>query len=734
LLILLVSALCASVPSARATAQQAEHGLSVERIFGSRDLLPEGLPITRWTPDGTAFTFVATNPDKGTDLYSVDARTGARTLVIDGSTLIPGGERQPIAIEGYQWSPDGSMLLLYTRSVRVWRQKTKGVYFVYHLEDGTLQPVSTRFGYQQFAKFSPDGSRVGFVRDHDLWMVDLATGKETRLTTDGSDRIINGTFDWVYEEELGLRDGWRWSPDGRRIAFWQLDQTPIKTFYLIDDIPLYPKTIPIPYPKAGEPNSFARIGVLDVSSKRIRWIDTGDNPDVYLARMEWAESSDELVIQRMNRHQNRIDVMLADATSGAARVLFSETSDTWVDVDLDMTWLDEGRRFLWSSERDGFKHLYLYRRDGTLERQLTKGPWDVQAPAGVDAQGWVYFTAAKDGPLERHLYRVPWKGGTIERLTRSAGTHRIDMAPGARFYIDRHSRAGDPPVITLNGRSGETLRTFLDNRKLRQELARMRLRTPEFFTFTTAEGVELNGWMIKPPDFDPQRSYPVLIYVYGGPGSQTVTDAWGGTRYLWHQMLARQGFIIASVDNRGTGARGRDFKNVTYLKLGVYESRDQVEAARYLASLPYVDPAHIGIWGWSYGGFMTLATLMSGGDLFAAGIAVAPVTNWRFYDTIYTERYMRTPRENPEGYAEGSPLEHVDGLKADLLLVHGTGDDNVHFQNSVQLIQRLEQADKQFRLMIYPNKTHAIAGRETRIHLYTLMTDFLKEKLDPPAP
>lgn len=701
----------------------------MERIFASSELEPDGLPQFRWTPDGTRMTFLVPNPAGGTDLVAEDVRTGARERLIDGSRLVPGGERRPIDIEAYEWSDDGSRLLVYTRSVRVWRRNTKGVYFVYHFDSGLLQPVSTGFGYQMFAKLSPDGTRVGFVRNNDLFVTELATGRERRLTTSGSEQIINGTFDWVYEEELGLRDGWRWSPDGRRIAFWQLDQTPIKTFHMIDDLELYSEPIPLPYPKAGDPNSFARIGVMELETGQVTWMDTGDNPDVYLARMEWAASSDELVIQRMNRHQNRIDVMMADANSGHTRVLFTEESDTWVDVDLDLRWVEGGQRFLWTSERDGFEHIYLYARDGSLVRQLTSGAWDVQGTAGLDRDGRLYFTAAREGPLERHLYRVPLSGGDVERLTSEAGTHGVDLAPGGTFFVDRHTRRGRPRVITLREGDGRVVRTLVDNARLAGALERTELADPEFFTFETSDGVSLNGWMIKPPDFVEGRRYPVVIYVYGGPGSQTVTDSWGGTRYLWHQMLAQEGFVVASVDNRGTGARGRDFKNITYMNLGDWESRDQVEAARYLGSLPFVDAGRMAIWGWSYGGYMTLMSMARGGDLFAAGVSVAPVTSWRFYDTIYTERYMRTPRENPEGYRRSAPIEHAAEITGDLLLVHGTGDDNVHFQNSVQMIHRLQEAGVQFDLMIYPNKTHSIAGEDTRVHLYTMMTDFLKSRL-----
>ncbi|HEX6939341.1 MAG TPA: S9 family peptidase [Longimicrobiales bacterium] len=716
---------------AQVTAQR----ITVERIFGSGDFRLEGLAPRQWMRDGARFALVERNSRTGaTDLWIEDARSGERTRLIDGATLVPPGARDPIAIEAFDFSADESKVLIYTNSQRVWRQNTKGTYYVYDLETRRLTPVSTRPGWQMFAKLSPDGTKVGFVRDNDLFVTDLGTGEETRLTRDGSENIINGTFDWVYEEELGLRDGWRWSPDGERIAFWHLDQSAVRTFYMIDDLGQYSEPVPLRYPKAGETNSIARIGVVSLDDGDIVWMDTGEDTSSYLARMEWAASSDELVIQRLNRHQNRLEVLLADAGTGESRVIMTDTDEKWLDVDDDLTWVDGGERFIWSSERDGYNHLYLFDREGRLVRQLTRGEWDVTGFYGVDEDaGWVYFSAARPNPLERHLFRVPLDGGRIERLTREPGTHDINLSPDFRLFLDTYSRASVPPSVRLQEIDGDAVRVLVDNARVAAELEEAGASAPEFFTFTTPDGVELNGWMIKPPAFDASRRYPVLMYVYGGPGSQTVIDAWGGSRYLWHQALAQRGFIVVSIDNRGTGARGSAFKKVTYLNLGEIESNDQIAAARYLASLPYVDASRIGIWGWSYGGYMTALTMARGGDVFRAGISVAPVTDWRLYDTIYTERFMRTPRENPEGYRKGSPITHVQGLTGRLLLIHGTGDDNVHFQNSVQLVKALQEAGKQFDFMLYPNKTHSISGGNTSLHLFTMMTEWLERNLKAPG-
>ncbi|HEX6751019.1 MAG TPA: S9 family peptidase [Longimicrobium sp.] len=713
-------ALLAGAP-ARAQMDQ----LTVERIFSSPDFRLQSLPESRWMNGGQRYSFIA---DEG--IVAEDAQTGTRTVLVDGRRLVPQGQTKAIEIEDYAWSADERKLLIFTNSQPVWRQNTKGQFYVYDLATQRLTPVSTTVGWQQFAKLSPDGSKVGFVRDNDLWVTDLATGRETRLTHDGSETIINGTFDWVYEEELDLRDGWRWSPDGQRIAFWRIDDGPVKAFYWMRDTgDPYAQPISLRYPKAGAPNPTAKLGVVAVTGGPVTWLETGTDPSVYLARMEWAESPTEILVQRLNRHQNRLDVMLADARTGTTRTLFTEADSAWVDVDDDLSFIRRGQQFLWSSERDGYNHLYLYNRDGTVARQLTRGAWDVTQVFGVDEKnGWVYFSATEQGPQQRHLYRVRLDGTGFARLTREPGTHSVQLSPETPYYLDTWSRAGSPPTITLHRTDGSVVRSLVDNAAVRQRLAGLAVAQPESFTFRTSDGVELNGWMIKPANFDASKKYPVLMYVYGGPGSQTVTDSWGGSRYLWHQMLAQRGYIVVSVDNRGTGGRGRDFKKQTYLNLGTREAADQIEAARWLATQPYVDASRLGIWGWSYGGYMTAFTLEQPNAPFKAGISVAPVADWGLYDSIYTERFMRTPQENPQGYARSSAIRNAAGLRAKLLLVHGSGDDNVHFQNSVQLVDALQAAGKQFNFMMYPDRNHAIAGGRS-VHLYTMMTNWITQNL-----
>lgn len=701
---------------------------TVEGIFLRRAFAPRLLALS-WMPDGRSFAVVERGEGGTTDLYRVDAETGRRTLLIRGSELVPPGASQPIVIEDFEFSPDGSKLLIFTETQRVWRLNTKGTYYVFDFRGRRLIPVSTRPGYQMFAKFSPDGRRVGFVRDNNLFLTDLESGVERQLTRDGSEHVINGTTDWVYEEELDLRDAWRFSPDGRRIAFWRFDQSPIPPFYLLDELSLYPRLVPVRYPKAGTANSLVRLGVIELETGETRWIDSGPDRDSYLARMDFAGSPDSIWFVRLNRHQNLLELVLADVNTGASRVVFTDRDSAWVEVH-EPIWIDDYRRFFFLSERDGYAQLFLFNRDGSLIRKVTSGPWDVLEVHGVhQTSGTVYFTAAAEGPLYRPLYRIGLDGSGFRRLSTAEGTHSVSFDPTFTYYVDVYSRAGRPPVQTLHRADGSTVRVLEANDALRRKLDSLRLRPPEFLKVPTAPGVELNGYLIKPFDFDSTKEYPLLMYVYGGPGSQTVVDSWGGDLYLWHQLLAREGYLVASVDNRGTGARGARFKKITYLNLGTYETADQIAAARYLGSLPFVDASRIGIWGASYGGYMALLAMFRGEGVFKAAISRAPVTDWRLYDTIYTERYLRTPEENPEGYRRSAPQNYVELLRGNLLIVHGTGDDNVHPQNTIQLIHLLEEANKQFDLRLYPNKTHALEGARTRLNLYTLYLEWLKKNL-----
>jgi dipeptidyl-peptidase-4 len=707
-----------------------QEDLTVERIYGGDDLQGRSDSM-RWMPDGRHWSTIDRDSLGRGELWQVEAVTGERENLVSAAELIRAGSEEPLPIEGYTFSADGRRLLIFSESQQVWRTRTKGRYYVFDFPTRRLIDVSAEDGWQMFAKFSPDARRVAFVRDNDLFVTDLNSGDERRLTFDGSETIINGTTDWVYEEELDLRDAFRWSPDGSRIAFWRFDQGPVRTYWLVDDLALYPELTGVRYPKAGEVNSTVTVGSIELASGETTWFDIGDEEDIYIARMEWAASSDEVVIQRLNRHQSQLDLLLGDARTGVTSLLFSERDEAWLDVNDDMFWIDGGQRFTWTSDRDGFSHVYLYDRSGRMLRQLSSGPWDVTTFHGVDENtGRIFFTAAAESPITRSVYRAPLDDGVMTRIAGGRGTHSARFSPNFGLFTDTYSSIGAPPVTRLRlVADGSEVRVLEDNAALVRKLGALDLREPEFFTVEADDGSILNAWIIKPRDFDPGQSYPLLIYVYGGPGSQTVTDAWGGRRYLWHQMLVRNGILVASVDNRGTGARGRGFKKQVYMRLGQLETSDQLAAVRQLGDLPYVDASRIGIWGWSYGGYMALMTSLLGGSQVAAAIAGAPVTSWELYDTIYTERFMRTPQENPGGYSIGAPLSHAEGLEGDLLIIHGTADDNVHPQNTLRMVYELEQAGKQFDMRLYPGQRHGIRGPTLSVNLYEMMTDFLVHAL-----
>jgi dipeptidyl-peptidase-4 len=590
-----------------------------------------------------------------------------------------------------------------------------------------------------FAKFSPDGGRVGYVRENNLYVEDLGSGAITPLTTDGSRTLINGTFDWVYEEELmdNYADGWRWSPDGGAVAYWQLNADRVKNYNLINDTDsLYSRVTPVQYPKVGEENSAARVGIVAARGGPTRWLDLpGDPRDHYIPRMDWAAGSNEVLLQRLNRLQNTDEVMLADARTGRVRTVLTERDSTWVDVVNDVSWLQHGKEFTWVSERDGWKHVYAVSPDRGSVRLITRGDFDVLEVKGVDDKaGWLYYVASPDNPTQKYLFRSRLDGkGTPQRISPKAepGTHVYDRSPNYRYAIENYSRLGAPPVIRLVRLPGnEVIRTLVDNAELRARLAALRRPSAEWLSVPAADGSKMPGLLLKPADFDSTRKYPLLFFVYGGPGNAEVEDQWGGY-YLWHSMLTEKGYLVAVVDNRGTPAPlGRAWRKAIYGQLGVLETQDQAAAARALAMRPYVDPKRIGIWGWSYGGFMTLNALFQHPDLYRMGMAVSPVTHWALYDNVYTERFNGLITTNRAGYDRGSPISYVDGFKGDLLLVHGSGDDNVHFQNSELLINALVAADKPFEMMDYPNRTHCICqGKNTTLHLFTLMTRFLDEHL-----
>ncbi|MFQ5742711.1 MAG: S9 family peptidase [Acidobacteriota bacterium] len=719
--------------------------LTLERLFSSRDFSPQRFGPARWLEDGSGYTTLEKSETAaGRDIVRYQPRSGRREVLVAAAHLVPAGTSEPLTIDDYRWSEDGHKLLIYTNSKRVWRQNTRGDYWVLDLGRGSLQQLGgdVEPSTLMFAKFAPDGRRVGYVHDHDIYVENLSDHRIQQLTTDGSRTLINGTFDWVYEEELGLRDGFRWSPDGASIAYWQLDSEGVREFYLINNTDsLYPKITAIPYPKAGQTNSASRVGVVSADGGETRWVELpGDPRNHYIARMDWAASSEEIVLQRLNRLQNTNQVILAEARTGKARTILTERDNAWVDVGNDLHWLDGGKQFTWVSERDGWRHVYLAPRAGGEPRLITPAPFDVISIESIDEPGgWLYFIASPDNPTQRYLFRTPLDGsGKAERLTptNQSGTHSYQISPDASWAFHTHSKLGTPPVIKLVHLPDHSVeRLVASNADLQAKVNALQRGPAEFFRVDIGNGVLLDGWIMKPPGFEPSNRYPLLFYVYGEPAGQTVLDRWGGSRYLWHLMLTQQGYLVASVDNHGTPApRGRAWRKIIYRQIGILASEDQAAAARIIRDRPYVDPSRIGIWGWSGGGSMTLNMMFRHPEIYSTGMSVAPVPDQRYYDTIYQERYMGLPQDNAEGFREGSPITHAAKLQGNLLLVHGTGDDNVHYQGSEALINELIKNDKPFTMMSYPNRSHGIfEGKNTTRHLFELLTRYLNEHL-PPGP
>ncbi len=621
-------------------------------------------------------------------------------------------------------------MLLKAQSESIYRRSSKEICWVADRNTGKTHLILEGKKISN-AAFSPDGSRLGFCYENNLYYYDFATQKESQITFDGKwNHIINGSTDWVYEEELSLVQAYEFSPDGQYMAYLRFDESAVREFSIPFYGDLYPELYQYKYPKAGEANSLVTAHIFDLKTRTQVAIDLGAETDQYIARIRWANNQ-ELALMRLNRLQNQCDVLLAEATNGKSKVILSEKTDTYIEVS-DTKWhfLENSTDFLWMSEADGYNHLYRYNAQGELLHQITKGKYEVTSLIGVDeAAELVYISSTEVSPLERHLYSLRLDGKKKKQLTTESGTHNVEASSQFHYFVDQYSSETEPGLTRLLDEKGKVVQVLEANEPLKNKLSKLKITPPEYFQFTTSEGVSLNGSMIKPADFDPAKKYPVFMYVYGGPGSQTVQKSWGSFDYMWFQMLAQKGYIIVSVDNQGTGGRGRDFRSSTYPELGKQETIDQVEAAKYLQGLSYVAPERIGIWGWSYGGYMTALCLTKGKGIFKMGIAVAPVTTWRYYDSIYSERYLQTPQLNPKGYDENSPLNFAGDLQGKLLLVHGTADDNVHYQNSMDLVTALVNANKQFDSFFYPNKNHGIYGGYTRFHLYKKMTDFIEENL-----
>lgn len=713
----------------------------------------------QWQADGSGYLMLEPSAarENALDIVRYDAASGAKTILVSAQNLTPPGAQSPLTIEEFTLSADNSRLLIFTNSARVWRSNTRGDYWFFDLNSKKLKRLGdfAKPSTLMFAKFSPDATRVGYVHENNLYVENLANGRVTQLTTDGAQYTVNGTFDWVYEEELFCRDGFRWSPDGKHIAYWQLDSSGVKEFKMINNTEeLYPKIISFPYPKAGEMNSAARVGVINADGGKTQWFEVpGDARNNYLPRMEWAASSSEVVIQQLNRLQNTNVVMIGDARTGKVRPVLTEKENTWVDVSWgaidwdrrglargDVEWIEGGKRFLWVSERDGWRHVYSVSRDGSDVKCITPGNYDLIGVELVDVpNGWIYFSASPENATQKYLFRTRLDGSSkAERLSpaNQPGTHNYTISPRGDLAIHTYSAAARVPMTDIvRFPQHAVVRTMFDNKELAERLAKLKPVAQEFFRVKIEEGVELDGWMMKPPGFDATKRYPVLFHVYGEPWGQTVLDAWSGGQALWHRMLAQQGYVVISVDNRGTPApRGRAWRKSIYRQMGIRNSLDQANAARAISKWPFVDSTRIGIWGWSGGGSATLNAMFRYPDVYQVGMSVAPVPDIRYYDSIYQERYCGLPQDHPEEYKQSSPVTFASQLKGQLLVVHGTGDDNVHYQGTETLINALVAAGKPFTMMAYPNRSHGIyEGAGTTQHLYGLLTRYLNEKL-PPGP
>jgi dipeptidyl-peptidase 4 len=733
----------------------------LHRMYASPDFEVKYFGPARWLDDGAFYTTVEPSAavKDAQDIVRYETATGKREVLVSAAKLIPAGEKVPLAFENYAWSKDKSRLLIYTHSAQVWRLRTRGDYWVLDLQSGALHKLGgdAPAASLMFAKFSPEGSKVAYVRGNNIYVEEISGGLITQLTHDGSQTIINGTSDWVYEEELDVRDAFRWSPDGRRIAYWQFDASGVGIFKLLYNLGapkeivtgfpypglgVYPTVLNIPIPIPGTTNSAVRAGVVSVDGGDTQWMQVpGDPRDNYIARLEWAGNSNELAIEHLNRLQNTNDVLLADASTGAVRQIFRDQDSAWVDVMDEIHWVHNGQDFLWLSERDGWRHAYLVSRDGKRVQLITPGAYDVIELGSVEEKtGQLYFIASPENATQRYLYRAPLDGSqNAQRVSPATtpGSHRYDMSPDAHWAFHYYSRADVTPIADLvELPAHRSARVLEDNSALRANVAPLLASPTEFFKVDIGDGTTLDASMLRPPHFDPAKKYPVLVYVYGEPAAQTVLDEWSAWNNDFNRAAAQAGYIVVSFDNRGTPApKGRAWRKVVYGAIHPVIVHDQSAALKvFLQSHPFADSSRVAVWGWSGGGSSTLNLMFRSPDLYQVGMSVAPVPDLRLYDTIYQERYMGLPLQNVEGYRSSSAINFAEGLRGHLLVVHGSGDDNVHYAGTELLLNRLIELDKPVDFMEYPNRTHAInEGSGTTLHLYSLLLRYLEEHLPPNA-
>ncbi len=715
--------------------------LSLQRIFTDREFQSERFGQLRWFEGGDYYTTLENSEEYPgfKDIVKNKTNTSEKEIIVPATWLVPFKEQTPLDIENYFWSKDNTKLLIFTNSARVWRYNTKGDYWVLNLQTKTLTQLGGKLAPSSslmFAKFSPDGNKVAYVMKHNLYAESLQDGKITPLTTSGNEDIINGTFDWAYEEEFNCRDGFRWSPDGKNIAYWRIDASDIKDFLMINNTDsIYSRIIPIQYPKAGETPSACKVGVVSTAGGPTTWMNVpGDPKDHYIPRMMWYPDSKGVLIQQLNRAQNHNKVVKGDL-SGKTELVFEDRETAWLEVVDDFNFLNNGKSFTWVSEKGGWKAAYTIA--GGKETRITPEYQDMVSIQLIDEKGgWLYFIASPENATQRYLYRTQLNGkSNAVRLSpdNEAGTHSYQIAPNGKYARHTFSKSGVPPVIELISLpSHKKIKTFISNNTLTAKVEALDRNSQDFFRIPTKDGTYLDAYMIKPPDFDLNKKYPVLFHVYGEPWGQTVLDSWGGANYLWHLMLTQQGYVVMSIDNRGTpGPKGREWRKSVYGQIGVLSSRDQAEGAKWIMDkYDFIDESRIGIWGWSGGGAMTLNMLFRYPDTYAVGVAVAPVTDQLLYDNIYQERYSGIPQLMPESYKKGSPVHFAKNLTGDLLLIHGTGDDNVHYQHTEVLINELIKHNKIFSLMSYPNRSHGIyEGENTSRHLREIITQYLQKNL-----
>ena len=700
--------------------QAQDKKITLNDIWEDYHFYPKSINGLQSMKNGTTFTKID-KFDGGKKINQYSYLSGKKIKTIISS------ENLDIDISNYTFSPDEQKILFATQTENIYRYSSRSVYFIYNLKSKKITKLHD--DKVRYASFSNDGNKIAYVNNNNLFIKNLTTDNITQVTYDGKlNHIINGATDWVYEEEFGLVKGFFWSPDGTKIAYYKFDESNVKEFGMATyNNELYPGIYEFKYPKAGEENSKVSIHIFNLKdSSNVVLNSTSDYE--YVPRINWTKNSDQLYTIGMNRHQNKLDFILNDLNSSESRILFSETDPYYIDIHDNTTFIDD-KSMIWTSEKSGYNHIYRVDLTTGIWNQITRGKWEVTDFHGVDKYGLIFYSSNENGSINKDLFKIKLDGKQKVQLTKKIGNHNTNFSEGLKYYINNFSSANTTPYYTLHNSKGRLIRVLEENQKLNEVISTYQITPKEFLTVKTSDTVELNAWIIKPPNFDPNKKYPLFMFLYGGPGSQQVLNSFGWFNYFWHQHLAQQGYIVACVDNRGTGGKGAEFKKMTYLQLGKYETIDQIQACKYFGNLPYVDRERIGIQGWSYGGYMSSLAITKGAEYFKMAIAVAPVTNWRYYDNIYTERFMRTPQENPNGYDDNSPINHVDKLQGNYLLIHGTGDDNVHVQNTYEMAASLIKANKQFDLFIYPDKNHGIYGGNTRLHLYQMMTDYILENL-----